>query len=73
MTSRALARILKLPVIFETVPIQNDLKWSKMGYNCIKCPNWSFFAHQKRKLPVKMAGMMGPSFKALVASTIKFC
>ena len=27
----SLARILKLPVIFERVPIENCLKWSKMG------------------------------------------
>ena len=28
---RALAEILKLPVIFEQMPVQNGLKWSKMG------------------------------------------
>ena len=28
--SRALATILKLPVIFERVPIRNGLEWSKM-------------------------------------------
>ena len=28
---RALVRILKLPVIFERVPVQNGLKWFKMG------------------------------------------
>ena len=29
--SKGLARILKLPIIFERVPIQNGVKWSKMG------------------------------------------
>ena len=28
---RALARILKLPVIFERVPVQNGVEWSKKG------------------------------------------
>ena len=46
---RALAGILKLPVIFQRIPVQNGLKWSKMGQNCIK---WYFFAWQKQKLAV---------------------
>ena len=29
--TRALARILKMPIIFERVHVQNGLKWSKMG------------------------------------------
>ena len=28
---KGLARILKLPVVFERVPLQNGVKWSKMG------------------------------------------
>ena len=31
LAHRALARILKLPIFFERAPIQNGLKWSKMG------------------------------------------
>ena len=31
----ALDSILKLPISFERVPVQNSLKWPKMGYNCI--------------------------------------
>ena len=31
IVTRALARILKLLVIFERVPVQNGLKWFKMG------------------------------------------
>ena len=27
---RVLARILKLPVIFERIPVRNGLKWSKI-------------------------------------------
>ena len=34
---RALARILKLPIIFERVPIQNGLKWAKTVQNG---PKW---------------------------------
>ena len=30
-SNRAIAKILKLPVIIEREPIQNDLKWSKIG------------------------------------------
>ena len=46
--SRALAKILKLPIIFERVPIQNGLKLYKM------LQNGYFFACQKWKLLVKM-------------------
>ena len=53
----ALARILKFPIVFERVPIQNGPKWAKIASNG---PKWSFFVHQKRKLPIKMTGMMGP-------------
>ena len=53
----ALARILKLPIFFERVPIQNDLKWAKIASNG---PRGSFFIRQKRKLPIKMTAMTGP-------------
>ena len=49
--------ILKLPVIFEKVPIQNGLKWSKMSWNCIKWSKIFIFAYQKWKLSIKMMDM----------------
>ena len=59
-TVSALARILKLPIIFEKCPFkmaQNGLKL----YNLVKNGKFLVFARQKCKLPVKMTGMMGPS------------
>ena len=53
--SRALARILKLPVIFERVPVQNGVEWSKKGLKLYKMVENGHF------LPVKMTGMTGPS------------
>ena len=55
VSNRALARILKLPVIFERMTVQNGLKLCKM------VRNYLFFAGQKQKLPVKMVCIMGPS------------
>ena len=31
VNNSALARILKLPIIFERLPVQNCLKWPTMG------------------------------------------
>ena len=66
-TNRALAMILKLPLIYERVLLQNDPSFmkecsSKMIFNdakWAKCPKWSFFAHHKWKLPVEMMAMTG--------------
>ena len=41
MSSRASARILKLPIIFERVPVQYGPKWAKIVQYGLKC-----FFHQ---------------------------
>ena len=45
-----------MPVIFERVPVQSDLKWSKIVQNGLK---WLFVARPKWRIPVKMKFMMG--------------
>ena len=52
---RALARILKLPVIYERLTIQNGLKRSKMGYNCIKWSKMVIFLPVKTKITRQQA------------------
>ena len=59
----AIARILKLLNIFERVPIQSGLKWSKikMDYKCMKGPKFSFLSVKNENY---LAVTIGPS-KAL--------
>ena len=55
---RALARILKIPHLFERVSVQSGLLWSKNG---LKLYKMVIFACQKQNLPVKMMGMAVPT------------
>ena len=47
---RALTRILKLPVTFERVPVQNEFKWFKMGLDCIKWSKVAVFCSSKTEV-----------------------
>ena len=59
---RALARILKLSVIFERAHVQNDLHWSEIGLKLYEMvQNGHLLPVKNEKLPVKMMGMTGCS------------